>query len=887
MKPSNHPQPPRWANRFLRWLHPSDTIEEVEGDLEELYGYWYRKAGETQAVLRYLLGVASVLPPFVRRRPKNRSDSQPSNLHPDMIRNYFKIALRQLVKNKVYSLINIGGLAFGLACCLLITLYVYDELSYDRFNANYSHIYRLIERQKQPGGIFDVAATPGPLAATLAKDFPEVERVTRVGRWSGLLSQERQSIESNQMLVVDPGFFGIFSYPLLLGNPNTVFRAPDEVIFSEATAQRFFGPNWRTKNVLGQSFKLNNEQTLTLVGVAQNPPEQSQIEFEVLMPFKWLERYDEWSLKWNSNSYHTYVQLKPDPSGAPVNPAAFGAKVRTQLRRYDAGNETPLLLQPLSEIYLYSKFAFETDHGKRSDIVYIRILVTVGLIVLVIAVINFINLATARASQRAKEVGVRKSVGAQRSSLVTQFLGEATLMTGFSMLLALGLAEGLLPLFNSLAGKTLQIPYQLPVFWLILVGLTAAVSVLTGLYPAFFLSSFRPVSVLKTGLAGYFSRGKSGRSLRQSLVVGQFVLCIALAISTVVIYRQLAYIQQAKLGFDKSQLLYVRLKGDLRGQALQLRSAVEQVPGVARTALATSNLVNMNNSTPIEWEGQTPKDEFLITQMNIDADFVKTVGMSLAAGRNFSTQLTTDTLSTLGAYLINETAAKRMGWTPAGALGKRVKFWGTEGRIIGVLNDFHFRPLHVAIQPFLFRFRPKEFYFTLLVKTKPGSLAPVLADIAKAYKKTKTDYPLSYGFVDQDLDAQYQAEQRIGRIVLCFAVLTILISCLGLFGLTAFTAEQRTKEIGIRKVLGASVTSIVALLSKDFLKLVLIALLIASPIAWYAMNRWLENFAYRIVIHWWVFALAGLLAVGIALLTIGFQSIKAALMNPVKTLRSE
>jgi putative ABC transport system permease protein len=804
-----------------------------------------------------------------------------------MIWNYLKIGLRNLRKNRVYSAINIGGLALGIACCLLITLYVYDELNYDRFNPNYESIYRIVERQKQPEGIFDVASTPGPLAATLTKDFPEVEKVTRIGRWRGVFSQGRHSVEPDNFLISDATFFSLFSFPLLLGNPKTIFRSPDEVVFSETMAERFFGANWQQQTILGQSVKLNNDQTLTLVGVARNPPVQSHIQFDVLMPFKWLERNDEWSMKWNSNSYHTYVQLRHDPSGEPTNATAFAAKIRNQLRRYNNGNETPLLLQPLSAIYLYSKFAFETDYGKRSDIAYIRIFVTVGLIVLLIAVVNFINLATARASQRAKEVGVRKSVGAQRSSLITQFLGEAFLMTTLAMLVSLLLAEVLLPVFNDLANKTLQIPYQRPIFWVALATITLVVSLLTGLYPAFFLSAFRPVSVLKTGIAGHFALARTGQSFRQSLVVGQFVLSISLAISTVVIYRQLNFMQTTKLGFDKSQLLHVRLKGDLKGKAIAFKNEVEQLPGVAQATVATSNLVDMQNSTTIEWQGQQPKDEFLITQMNIDADFINTVGMSLAAGRNFSTQITSDTVSTLGTYIVNETAAKRMGWTPATALGKRIKFWGTDGTIIGVARDFHFRPLHVSIEPFIFRYRPKEFYFNLLVKTKPGPVTATLGDIASIYKRMDPNYPLTYGFVDQDLDRQYQSEQRIGRIVLCFAILTILISCLGLLGLTAFTAEQRTKEIGIRKVLGASVASIVALLSKDFLKLVLIAVVIASPLAWYAMNEWLQSFAYKTSFDWWMPALAGLLALCIALLTISFQSIKAAVANPVRSLRNE
>ena len=799
-----------------------------------------------------------------------------------MFRNYLKITLRQLWRNRLYSLLNISGLALGVACCLLIGLYVYDEISYDRFNVNFDHIYRVTEKQKQPDGLFDVAVTPGPLAPALAKDFPEVARTTRVGRWHGLLTQGRQAVESEQMLLVDPAFFSVFSFPLVAGTTKTVFRSPDEVIFSKAMAERFFGTDWHRKNVIGQAIQLN-KQTMTLTGVAQNPPTNSHIQFDVLLPYKWLEKNDQWSNKWNSTSYHTYLQLQPDPAtGGPADPTAFAEKIRGQLKRYDGGNENQLFLQPLSAIYLHSNFAFDTDWSKHSDITYVRIFVAVGLIVLLIAVINFINLATARASGRAKEVGVRKTIGAQRTSLVGQFLGESGLMTTLAVLMALLLAEAMLPLFNDIAGKTISIPYHLPTFWATLAGLTGVVSLLTGLYPAFFLSSFRPALVLK----GVFD-ARAGRGFRQSLVVGQFALSVALVIGTVVIYRQLAFMQDTKLGFDKAQLLYVRLKGDLRGKAMLFKNQVAQLPGVARASVATGSLVDVQNAGGIEWEGQAPKDQFLITNMNVDPDFIPTTGMTLTAGRNFSAQIPADTASKLGAYLINETAAKRMGWTANTAMGKRVKFWGAEGRVIGVLRDFYFRPLRVSIEPFIVRFRPKDFYFSLLVKTRPGNVPRTIADITNAYKKLDPDNPISYGFVDQDLDAQYRAEQRVARIIGCFSILTILVSCLGLFGLATFTAEQRTKEIGVRKVLGASVSSLVALLSKDFLKLVLIAIVIASPIAWWAMNKWLQDFAYRITIEWWFFALAGGLAVSIALVTVSFQSVKAALTNPVKSLRSE
>uniref|UniRef100_UPI003593D857 FtsX-like permease family protein n=1 Tax=Persicitalea sp. TaxID=3100273 RepID=UPI003593D857 len=520
--------------------------------------------------------------------------------------------------------------------------------------------------------------------------------------------------------------------------------------------------------------------------------------------------------------------------------------------------------------------------GKRSDIFYVRIFLAVGLIVLLIAIINFINLATARASQRAREVGIRKSVGALRGSLVWQFLSESFLLTTLALLLALVIFQSFLPFFNSLVDNQLSLPTNQPAFWGYFAGFAFLVSVLAGAYPAFFLSGFQPAKVLK-GIVSV----KSGVGLRQTLVVGQFVLSIALCIGTIVIYRQLDMMQNKKLGFDKSQLLYVKLKGDSRGKAPLFKEEIAKLASVASVSATTSTLVDVGNQSYVEWEGQEPDDKLSITRLNIDPDFLKTTGLSLASGRNFSFAIPADTLNTFGKYLLNESAAQRMGWTNESALGKRVSFYGLEGEVIGIIKDFHFKPLRSAIEPMIFRFRPKEYSFNLLVKTSGGDLPQTLAEIGKIHKANEPNYPLSYGFVDQDLAAQYRAEQKISQIVLYFSVLAIFISCLGLFGLATFTAEQRTKEIGVRKVLGASVTSIVALLSKDFLKLLLIAIVIASPIAWYAMNEWLADFAYKIEISWWVFALAAGLAVGIALLTVSFQSVKAALMNPVKSLRSE
>ncbi len=794
-----------------------------------------------------------------------------------MLQHYLRIAIRSLIKNKVYSLINIGGLAVGLAACLAIGLYIQNEYSYDRFHQHFDHLYRIVETQKQADGLHPVAVTPGPLAPSLEKDFGEIVHSTRVTRWPTLLQVNGTSIEPKSTLIVDNAFFKMFDFKLLMGDPQTVLLNPDELIISETLAGQFFGQHWRDSSILGRNILFNKERPLLVVGVVANPPENSHLEFEALLPFKYLEKTDEWSNKWNSNSYHTYVQLAPE-----TDLAAFTQKIGPQIAKYDPNNESTLSLQPLRDIYLYSKFDFETDWGKRGDIFYVRIFGTVGLIVLVIAMFNFINLATARASQRAREVGVRKAVGAQRKSLIFQFLAESFLMATLAVMVALLITDSTLALLSDLTDKHLAVPFENPDFWLIVAEATALLGLCTGAYPAFFLSAFRPAKVLKGVLDV-----RSGLAFRKTLVVGQFVLSVALGIGTIVIYQQLNYIQNKKLGFDQSQLLYLRLKGEYRGKSSIFKDELAKLPGILSITATTSNLVDVSNSTNIEWEGQTPKDEFLITQMNVDADFLKTTGIRLASGRNFSASITGDTLEKSGRYLINETAAKRMGYTETTALGKKVKFWGLEGEVIGVLQDFHFRALDKTIEPFIFRFRPRDFYFNLLIKTAPNNTAETIAGIEKVYKKLDADNMIKYGFVDQDLEDQYRAEQRTGRTILYFSILAVLVSCLGLFGLAALTAEQRTKEIGIRKVLGASVVGITGLLARDFLKLVVLAIIIASPIAYWAMQHWLEDFAYRIDLQWWMFVAAGSVAILVAFLTVGFQSVKAALTNPVQSLRNE
>jgi putative ABC transport system permease protein len=794
-----------------------------------------------------------------------------------MMYHFFKLSIRNLLKNRVFSLINIGGLALGLAACCIIGLYVYDEYSHDRFHQNFANIYRFTEIQEQADGIHPVAVTPGPLAATIEQDYPEVSATVRMGLWPALLQYNGTSLEPKSTMIVDPSMFRVFDFKLLAGNPNTALTNPDEVVLTASLAEQFFGADWQKKPVLGTVMTLNTDKFVTITGVVEDPPQKSHLQFGALLPFKFLEKYDKWSNKWNSNSYHTYLLLNPD-----TDVPAFSKKVETHLAKYNKGNNTLLKLQPLSDIYLRSKFDFNTDWGKRSDIFYLRIFLLVGIIVLLIAIVNFINLATARAGQRAMEVGVRKTAGAPRSSLVFQFLGESFFMTSLAVIVALILVESSIDFFKNITAKQLELPTDQPVFWALLAGVTVMVGFLAGIYPAFFLSGFRPSKVLK----GVYE-AKKGSQFRKTLVIGQFSLSVLLSISTVVIYQQLQFLQHKNLGFDQSQLLYLRLKGSSRDKSAVFKSELLQQPGVVSVSATTSNLVDVSNSTDITWEGQQPNDAFLITQMNIDPDFLKTTGMTLVSGRNYDPSLPTDTSSALSKFLLNETAAKRMGYTNESALGKRIQFWGMNGEVIGVLRDFHFRPLNKTIEPFVFRYNPENPYFQMLIKTAPNATPQVIEAMKKLYARIDPNNIISYGFVAQDLDAQYSLERRTGSTVLYFSVLAVLISCLGLFGLAAFMAVQRTREIGIRKVLGASVAGITRLFAADFLKLVFISIVIATPLAYYFMGKWLADFAYRIELQAWMFAAVGALVVVLALLTVSVQSVRAALADPVKSLRND
>lgn len=800
-----------------------------------------------------------------------------------MFRSYIKTSWRNLLKSKAYSLINISGLAIGLACALAIGLFIQDEYSHDRFHHNAKDIYRVVQQQNQAGELYHVASSPGLMGEALKADFPEVLRSCLLGyKRSGILQHGTTTVESSAITMADTGFLKMFEFPLIVGNPDKIFTEPNQVVITDRMAVNLFGGDWMTDSqLLGKTIVYSRKQgergiradVLILAGVIKEPPANSHIQFEVVLTY---DPKVEDNSNWNSNNFLTYIQLNKD-----VNPADMNRKLDGYINKYrSAESKAPVFyLQPLTDIYLHSDFDFQTDWTKTSSIVYVRIFFAVGMIVLLIAVFNFINLSTARAIRRAKEVGIRKTIGAYRSQLITQFLSESLLITGISVVLALVLLSIGLPFLNAIASKSLTLLPTKAHFVVALLLFMAIVSLLAGFYPSVYLSGFQATKVLK----GVFDV-RSGRRFRQVLVVTQFVFSVILVAGSIVIYKQLTFLRDKDLGFDKSQLIYVETDNLSKKHAQLLKQDLQKQSAI-RSASSTSNdLIDVTNSTVgFEWEGKLQEDKFLITRLNADPWYLSTTGMKLISGRNFNPEIPTDTT----AYIINESAAKRMGWTPIEALEKGFTLYGAKGLIIGVVEDFHFRPMTAAIEPLVFSYMPGRYYSGIMVKAAPNRVEESITLIKELYKKYDPATSAHFNFVDQQLENQYQFEQRTGKVVFFFSLLAIFIACLGLYGLATFNAERRIKEIGIRKVMGASVINVGGLLSRDFIYLVVLSIIIASPVGYFLMRVWLQGFVYRIELDWLFFVAAGSLPLSIAILTVFHQAVVAARMDPAKSLRSE
>ncbi|SDF02337.1 ABC-type transport system, involved in lipoprotein release, permease component [Dyadobacter soli] len=786
-----------------------------------------------------------------------------------MLRNYLKIAWRNLLKNKMFSSINILGLALGMACSLLIMLWVQDEIKMDRFHENDTRLYSVMENQHYSGAINTYAATPGILAENIVKDIPEIEKASQVLWEQQPVLRAGNVFDNEKGRYVQGDFLTMFSFKLKQGDAKTALKRPDGIVISQKLADKYF----KGQDPLGKAMRVDNKDDVVVTGVLDEISRYSSMKFDFMMSYDRWQKGAEWSKEWGNNGPRCAVLLAKNADVNKVN-----AKIKDYVKTKNKGSNVDLFLINYGESYLYSNWEAGKQNGGRIE--YVRMFTIVAVFILIIACINFMNLATARSVKRAKEVGLRKVVGAYKTSLIGQFMGESILITVLALVVAIGIVLILLPGFNSLTEKQLALDFFDPIFLILLLVLTLITGLVAGSYPALFMSSLNPVTILKGALkfkpnATYF---------RQGLVVFQFGLSILLILSMIVIYRQIDFIQHKNLGFSQENLLYIPdIENTMSTNFESFKQALEAEPGIKSVTRSQASPLDYGSSTMgVSWPGKDTTKQLLFNVNPAGFDFVKTMGIKLLDGRDFSPSFGTDTSN----YLVNEAAAKKIGYKDP--VGKELTMWGKKGKIIGLMKDFHIGSLHVAIEPLIINLQPKkDAWGSGLIRVEAGRTKQGIASIEKIFKQYNSGVPFKYHFADEEFGNLYKAETVVSKLSNYFAFLAIFISCLGLFGLAAFTAEQRTKEIGVRKVLGASVSNLVGMLSADFLKLVGIAAVIAFPVAWYFLNGWLEKYAFRIDLEWWYFAVAGVAALLIALFTVSFQAIKAALMNPVKSLKSE
>ncbi|GAB3990909.1 ABC transporter permease [Spirosoma daeguense] len=801
-----------------------------------------------------------------------------------MLRNYLLIAFRNLTKHKTFSFINIVGVAVGLACFLLIALYVKDELSYDRYNTKADRIYRITRTFLSSEGTpsLKLAQAAPPFGPLIKQDFPEAEEVLRTIETGALIKYGEHSFNEDDVFFAEANLFNVFDFNVTSGNPKQALVNPFSIMFSRPMAEKYFGK----ENPIGKTVRVNNQADMTVTGVFEPLPTQSHYHPNFLVSFSTFNDNriygaEQLRTNWGNNSFNTYMLLKPsaDPKRIEAAFPAFQDKHVPSQEGSKPSTWSVLNLQNVADIHLYSHTDSEIE--PTGDITYIYLFSAIGLFILLIACINYMNLATARSAGRAKEVGMRKVVGALRAQLISQFLSESFLLVLFALVIAVFLVMLGLPALNDFTHKQLSFQQLLdPVFLSILLSITLLTGLVAGSYPAFFLTSFRPLGVLKGQIASTMRSGK----LRQVLVITQFSIAIALIISTAIVYNQMKYIQNYRLGYAKDQMLLLSDVGDSATNYETLKQQLVQTGAVRdmgrSSRIPSGRLLDSQEAKAMKGGTMAPV-KINLRGLRIDQDFIPAYQIQMAAGRNFSRDFSTDT----SMVILNETAVRQLGWTPEQAIGKPFQYGSAKGQIIGVTKDFHFESLHQQMAALAMVMTVDDLNW-ISVPLK-GDVTAAIQQVETVWKQFFPAQPFDYQFLDARFGRLYAREQTQQTLFTVFAGIAILISCLGLFGLSMFMAEQRTKEIGIRKVLGASEVSLVALFSKDFLKLVLISLFIASPIAWYAMHNWLEGFAYRTDIHWWTFVLAGGLTVLIALLTVSFQSVKAALTNPIKSLRSE
>ena len=794
-----------------------------------------------------------------------------------MIKNYLLLAVKNLRKQKLFSLINIMGLTIGITCCLMLFLFIQNEFSYDNFHKNGKNIYRIMRTGEMNGERREIPYVSAAYAPALMNDFPDaIEKAVRVMHDNDLISYQDISFNEKNVFLTDDNFFTVFSFPLVKGDPATVLKDPNSIVLTETAAKKYFGND----DPIGKVLQFNKNQELKVTGICKDVPVNSHLQFDMVIPLEILRPMQPgWFTNFPNNTLFTYIQLKPnaDPNQLEKRFPAFMDKY---LGKYYAsiGHKMGLTAKPLSKIYFASDAFDNVKHGNKK---MVYIFMSIAILILVIACINFVNLATARATDRSKEVGLRKVLGAVKKQLIGQFILESVLFATVACLLSIGLLELLMPAYTGLLGYKLPTIWSNPWIYVFVIGTILVIGLLAGSYPALLLSSFSPIESLK----GKLKVGKGGAFFRKTLVVFQFGISVLLIIGVVVIMNQMNYVKNTDLGFNKEQTMIVRFDNlDISRKKKQFKSELLAIPSVQNVSLMSGEPGGFHDGYSFEAEAD-PAEKYLFNTEFTDFDFVKTLGLKIIAGRDLSESFGTDSLQ---ATLINRTAAMKLGYTPEQAIGKWIKNVSRDSikrTIVGVVEDYHYVSLKTPIGPLVIS--PGKDNRLALIKIKSADLKSAVAEIKKAYTAEAPDYPFEYSFLDDRFDQLYRAEARQESVLSIFSVIAIFVACLGLFGLASYSAIKRTKEVGVRKVLGSSVENIVLLLSKDLLKPVLIGTLIAIPVGYYAMNKWLQSFAYRVSFHWWMFAIAVAIAVVIALLTVSSQAIKAAIANPVKSLRTE
>jgi len=866
--------PPKFFLNLFRWFCHPKMKSYIEGDLMEVYYRRLKKLGKRKADIKFIVDVILLFRPGIIRPIKA---IKTLNQY-DMLSIQFKIAIRSILKQKFYSFINIAGLTIGMTCSLLIFLYVNNELGHDSFHAKKDRIYRVVTDIKTPTETIYTNSTSAPTAAYMKEDFPEVEEMVRLDNARFLITHEENSFQEDNGMLADASFFTVFSFPLIKGDVDTALEDPYSIVLTESTAKKYFGD----EDPLGKTLTIEGGYGLKVTGVMEDVPQNSHFTFDLLIPMSLrLEKlFPEAAERWGSFGYQSYVLLFEKDQTTSLETKLSGF-MDGHIGEYMKENNMyySLSLEPLMYIYLQSKRGSPVS-GSLTNVIIFSI---IAVFILLIACFNFMNLSTARSTERAKEIGVRKVMGALRGQITWQFLCESLVMAILALSLALIAVELLLPAFNRISDKEIAVSvFQNFYHLLLFFAVAIMVGLLAGIYPAVFLSRFKSLNVVK----GSFSSSHKGVLLRKILVVTQFVVSIVLISGTAIVYKQLSFMNRKSLGFKKEQMLIIDFRGDddVQDKIETFKRELEENPNVM-TVSASSSVPSRTNYiayTNIE----NPVGEFQASNINLcytDHDFMDQYGMKIIGGRQFSHDFPSDTTS----LIVNEALVESYGYHSAEEIiGKRFSIWGVEGEIVGVVNNYHFKSLQEEIEPLTMLLAPGiARYFSLNINTE--DVEGTIASLEKKWKGMAPQRPFDYFFLDKSFEGQYNAEMRFGELFIYFSGLAVFIACLGLFGLISYTVVQRTKEIGIRKILGASKLAILRILTQDIVKLITVAFLISIPITWYALSKWLENFAYKTDLDGWIFLLAGSLAIAITMMTIGFHALKAAFSNPIDSIRNE